>query len=123
MDENKMRHSWNRILRNAALIAGSYAAVRTAIAFSRRYDFRNRLVVITGGSRGLGLLLARQLADEGAALVLCARDEEELTIAANELRERATFVATYNCDLSAPDEIAQLFARIRRQIGSVDVLI
>jgi short-subunit dehydrogenase len=67
--------------------------------------------------------LARQLADEGAALVLCARDEEELAVAADELRERATFIATYTCDLSGPDEIAVLFARIRREIGSVDVLI
>jgi short-subunit dehydrogenase len=115
--------SWNRVLTNAALIAGSYAALRTAIAFSRRYDFRNRLVVITGGSRGLGLVLARQLADEGAALVLCARDDEELAVAGQELRERATFVATYTCDLSAPDEIGKLFAQVRRQIGSVDVLI
>ncbi len=118
-----MRRSWNRVLGNAALIAASYAAIRTALAFSRRYDFHNRLVVITGGSRGLGLLLARQLADEGAALVLCARDGEELAAAANELRQRASFVATYTCDLSQPDEIAKLFARIRREIGSVDVLI
>src|SRR4051794_14414271 len=107
----KMPYSWNRILRNGAVIAGSYAALRTAIAFSRRYDFRNRLVVITGGSRGLGLLLARQLADEGAALVLCARVAEELAAAAQELRKRAPFVASYTCDLSVPHEIAKLFAR------------
>ena len=118
-----MRHSWNRFVRNAALVAGSYAAWRTALALSRRYDFQNRLVVITGGSRGLGLLMARQLADEGAALVLCARDDEELAVAADELRERASFVATYTSDLSDRDDIAKLFARIRREIGSVDVLI
>jgi len=89
----------------------------------RRYDFQNRLVVITGGSRGLGLLLARQLAEEGAALVLCAREDEELAKAAEELRQRASFVATYPCDLTDADDIAKLFARIRREIGSVDVLI
>jgi short-subunit dehydrogenase len=118
-----MRHSWNRSVRNAAIVAGSYAAWRTALALSRRYEFQNRLVVITGGSRGLGLLMARQLANEGAALVLCARDDEELAVAAEELRERASFVATYTSDLSDPDDIAKLFARIRREIGSVDVLI
>src|SRR5215212_9424294 len=118
-----MRHSRNRLLAKAALVAGSYAAVRAGLAWSRRYDFHNRLVVITGGSRGLGLVLARQLADEGAALVLCARDSEELAVAANELRQRASFVTTYTCDLADPDEIAKLFARIRREIGSVDVLI
>jgi len=118
-----MRYSLNRVLLNAALIAGSYAGVRAAIALSRRYDFQNRLVVITGGSRGLGLVLARRLADDGAALVLCARDDQELAVAAEELRERTSFVATYTCDLSDADDIAQLFAQIRRQIGSVDVLI
>jgi short-subunit dehydrogenase len=118
-----MGRSWKRMLRNAAIVAGSYAAIRTALALSRRYDFQNRLVIITGGSRGLGLVLARQLADEGAALVLCARDDEELALAADELRQRSSFVATYACDLSQPDEIATLFARIRREVGSVDVLI
>jgi len=118
-----MPHSWNRIAGKAALVAGSYAAIRAAIALSRRYNFENRLVVITGGSRGLGLVIARQLADEGAALVLCARDDEELAVAAEELRERASFVATYTSDLSDADDIAKLFARIRREIGSVDVLI
>ena len=118
-----MRNSWRRILIKAACLAGAYAATRTAIAVSRRYDFRNRLVVITGGSRGLGLVLARRLADEGAALVLCARDRDELAVAAKELSRRATFVGTYVCDLSQAVEIDNLFARIRREIGSVDVLI
>jgi NAD(P)-dependent dehydrogenase (short-subunit alcohol dehydrogenase family) len=87
------------------------------------YDFQNRLVVITGGSRGLGLLLARHLADAGAALVICARDDEELASAEEELRERAPFVAAYACDLTRPGEIAELFNRIRREVGSIDVLI
>ena len=113
----------SRLIRNLALAAGAYVAVRSAIAFSRRYDFRNRLVVITGGSRGLGLVLARQLADAGAALVLCARDEEELAAAAADLRTRGPFVATYACDLSRASDITDMFRRIRREVGSVDVLI
>src|SRR3954468_12126690 len=106
-----MNSACSRLIRNVAITAGAYAAVRAGLAFSRRYNFRNRLVVITGASRGLGLVLARQLADEGAALVLCARDPEELVVAAEELRQRAPFVATYTCDLSHADEIASLFAR------------
>ncbi len=56
----------------AAITAGAYVAAKSTLAFLRRYDFRDRVIVITGGSRGLGLVLARQLADEGAFLVLCA---------------------------------------------------
>src|SRR4051794_29442953 len=88
---------WTRVLTGSAVVAGAYAATRGALAMSRRYSFRDRLVVITGGSRGLGLLLARRLADEGAYLVLCARDAEELAAAERELKDRAPFVATYEC--------------------------
>lgn len=118
-----MAYSTKRLLSHAALVAGAYGVVRAGIAAARHYDFRNRLVVITGGSRGLGLVLARRFADEGAALVLCARDGEELAAAAKELRGRAPFVATYVCDLANRSEIGQLFDRIRREIGSVDVLV
>ena len=107
----------------AAAGAAAYAAARTALAWNRRYEFENRLVVITGGSRGLGLLLARQLAEEGAALVICARDAEELAHAVAELEDRAPFVAAYPCDLTQPYEISNLFDRVRREVGSIDVLI
>ena len=50
-----------------------------------RYSFRNKLVVITGGSRGLGLAMAREFARDGAQLALLARDGEELHRAAAEL--------------------------------------
>src|SRR3954447_7055222 len=114
---------WPGVLTGSALLLGGYAAMRGALALSRRYSFRDRLVVITGGSRGLGLLMARQLAYEGAYLVLCARDPEELAVVEQELKDRAPFVATYVCDLADPNEIAKFFEKIRREIGSVDVLI
>ncbi len=118
-----MRDTTRHILLSALLTGGAYAATRAAIAFSRRYDFQNRLVVITGGSRGLGLLLARRLAREGAALVICARDGDELDQAASELRPHAPFVGAYVCDLTQPADIQSLFERIHREVGSVDVLI
>ena len=112
-----------RALISAALGAGAYALARATMASMRRYDFQNRLVVITGGSRGLGLLLARQLADEGAALVICGRDHKELAAALDELQHCASYVAAYECDLAQPYEITRLFERIHREVGSVDVLI
>src|SRR3954453_3410633 len=106
-----------------AVAGGAYLATKAAVAFSRRYDFRDKVVVITGGSRGLGLVLARRLAEEGAFLVLCARDVAELDEAVQDLRSRTQFVEAYACDLTQPVEIGQLFQRIRREIGAVDVLI
>jgi NAD(P)-dependent dehydrogenase (short-subunit alcohol dehydrogenase family) len=113
----------NNWLKWGAVAGGAYLATKAAVAYSRRYDFRNRVVVITGGSRGLGLVLARRLADEGAFLVLCARDVSELDEAVQDLRTRTEFVEAYACDLTKPVEIGELFQRIRREIGSVDVLI
>ena len=110
-------------LKCGAMLATAYGATRMAASWLRRYDFRNRLVAITGGSRGLGLLLARHLANEGASLVICARDDEELASAESELRGRAPFVASFACDLTQPADITHLFDRIRHEVGSVDVLI
>src|SRR5688572_20318640 len=68
-------------------------ALMLAQAWRRRdnYDFGTRSVVITGGSRGLGLVMAREFADEGARLTLIARDEQELARAADDIRTRQPF--------------------------------
>ena len=51
------------------------------------YSFTNKTVVITGGSRGLGLTIARRIAAEGGRVALLARDEDELARACDELRK------------------------------------
>ena len=90
----------------------------------RRYSFRGRTVVITGGSRGLGLAMARQLADEGARLWLIARSPQALHEAAEELRARgAMFVETIAADIRREDEIDGAVERILRGGDVVDVLI
>jgi hypothetical protein len=53
-------------------------AVAKVLRRLRVIDFRNRVALVTGGSRGLGLLLARELAEHGAQVVLVARDKAEL---------------------------------------------
>ena len=62
-----------------AASVGTWLAIR---ALRSRYDLRGKVVLITGGSRGLGLILARHMVDEGAKLAICARDPEELDRAA-----------------------------------------
>src|SRR4051812_37124688 len=77
----------------AALVAGRLARARHAI------DFEGRIVVITGGSRGLGLVMARMFVDEGARVVLLARDLGELARAGAELEARGGEVMTLRCDV------------------------
>jgi short-subunit dehydrogenase len=90
----------------------------------RRYSFRNRTVVITGGSRGLGLEIGRQLADEGARLWLVARSADALRDAADELRARgAAFVETIAADLREEHDIDRVVDRVLHGGDVVDVLI
>jgi hypothetical protein len=81
--------------------AGAFARVKR---MSRRLDFAGRSVLITGGSRGLGLLVARQLAGEGASLTIAARDRSELDVARTELETSGADVSSVVCDIGVPSE-------------------
>jgi NAD(P)-dependent dehydrogenase (short-subunit alcohol dehydrogenase family) len=107
--------------------AAGLGAVVLARAWRRseRYDFTGKSVVITGGSRGLGLVLARQLADEGARLTLVARDAEALARAQEDIRVRQPFaeVLTIAADVRRHDTAGQVIARTLERFGRIDVLI
>lgn len=83
-----------------------------------------KVAVITGGSAGIGLAIARGLAAEGAHVALCARDAARLTAAADQIRDefgvRATAVPA---DLSAPDAADRLAAAVTSEFGGADLLI
>ncbi len=89
----------------------------------RWYDLENRVVVITGGSRGLGLELARRFGDEHARIAICARDEAELAEAAAELRRRNVDVLAEPCDVTDADQVARCVGQIRERFGRIDVLV
>jgi hypothetical protein len=78
--------------RNGLLLAtagvGLCLAARSLVRRSRWMDLRGRAVLITGGSRGLGLLMAREFVQQGARVAICARDGEELDRAAADLTRR-----------------------------------
>jgi NAD(P)-dependent dehydrogenase (short-subunit alcohol dehydrogenase family) len=110
----------NRLLLLAALGVGGYLAYR---ALKPRYQFRGRHVLITGGSRGLGLVLARQLAAAGARLTLCSRDANELLRADDDLSERGVKPLAVPCDVTDRDRVRELVAVARRVNGPIDVLV
>jgi NAD(P)-dependent dehydrogenase (short-subunit alcohol dehydrogenase family) len=94
-----------------------------AAALRPKRSFAGSVVLITGGSRGLGLELARQLARENARLVLCARSLEELERAGAEVAGLGAEVLILPCDISRPDEVSALIQGVRRHYGRLDVLI
>ncbi len=102
---------------------GAWTLTRAFLAQKRRIDFAQKNVIITGGSRGLGLEMARLLAREGANVAICARDEDELDRAASELRQYGTDVYTEACDLTDKAQIDRFVENVRQALGPVDVLI
>lgn len=102
---------------------GTALAVRHSQRTRRRFDFLGKTVVVTGGARGLGLVLARQLAREGARLAICSRTQAQLDAAEAELQVYNVPVLAYRCDLTDAAQRDAFFAAVRTTLGPVDVLI
>ena len=110
-----------------AVGAAGVGALIMARAWRAReaYDFNGKSVVITGGSRGLGLVMARELAGEGARLTLIARDDAELQRAAEDIKTREPFaeVLTAVADVRKRYEAERAIGQTLERFGTVDVLV
>jgi NAD(P)-dependent dehydrogenase (short-subunit alcohol dehydrogenase family) len=103
---------------------GAACAARALVRWNRSITLDGKVVVITGGSRGLGLVLARELASQGAKLALCARDSAELERASRELVEAfGADVLAVPCDVTAPDQVEDFIQYVVDHYGRIDVLI
>ncbi len=104
--------------------AGAGAMVGVACAARRgRYDFAGKVVVITGGSRGLGLVMARRFAAEGAKLALLARGTAELHRAADELHAGGADVFAVTCDVTRQSLVEDAIGQVVRHFGGIDVVV
>ena len=90
---------------------------------SRGEGFEGKVVLITGGSRGLGLVLARRFAGEGAHVSICARDPRELELARRDLEHRGARVLAVSCDVSRRAEVEEWVRQTRAELGPPDVLV
>lgn len=102
--------------------AGLYTARRLFLA-PRRFDFRGAATLVTGGSRGLGLVLARELGARGARVAICARDRDELERAEQDLAGRGYEVLALPCDVTDREQVDDMIARVLTAWGRLDVLI
>ncbi len=82
-----------------------------------------RRAVVTGGSKGIGLAVARELAAEGASVAICARNPGEVRAAANELMALGGTVHTSVTDVTRPDEVAAFIAGAAAALGGIDILV
>jgi len=85
-------------------------------------NFKDKTVIITGGSEGVGAATARAFANAGANLVLAARGKKKLERIADELRAR-TQVEIFAMDVADPDACADLFKKAQFEFGSIHILV
>jgi NAD(P)-dependent dehydrogenase (short-subunit alcohol dehydrogenase family) len=109
--------------RTLPFVAGAaWASIAARRALAPRW-FRGKVVAITGGSRGLGLLLAREAARNGARLAICARDSAEVERAIAELGDNGTQVLGVACDVGDEAQARAFIEAALRRFGRIDALL
>jgi short-subunit dehydrogenase len=109
-----------------AIAATGLAAGLVAKTFydrSKERPISGDVVLVTGGSRGLGLALAQRFAREGCRIAICARDNEELARAREDLAKRGVHVLAIHCDVTRRSEVEEMIAEVTRHFGRIDILV
>jgi len=84
---------------------------------------RIRVAVVTGGNKGIGLEICRQLAAQGLRVVLTSRDERKGHAAAKALSKAGGEIGFHPLDVTDPAQIARLAEWVERELGGADVLV
>lgn len=87
----------------------------------KEQDFKNKIVVITGASAGLGRAMVREFAHHGATLALLARGKDGLNAAVNEVEQAGGSAKAYLTDVSDPEQVEAAAQAIEKDLGPVDV--
>ena len=84
---------------------------------------REKVVLVTGASRGIGRAIAEAFADEGCRLCICARGRQTLEEAAGALRRRGAEVLAVAADVTQPDQVERVVQAALEHYGRIDVLV
>ncbi|HYD79276.1 MAG TPA: SDR family oxidoreductase [Paucimonas sp.] len=88
-----------------------------------RGQVAGKVVLVTGGSSGIGLAAAHKLAEAGAITIICGRDEDKLAQAKKEINDRGFDVVTYSVDVANMEDCDRFVKLLIENHGGVDVLI
>src|SRR5437868_9881909 len=111
------------VMQTAATVMAGAVSFAVARRIVGRINLQGRSALITGGSRGLGLAIARELGRLGAHVTVAARDEAELDAAREDLDARGIGVSTIVCDLADRAAAGQLVEQVVADRGRLDVLV
>src|SRR6266478_9185443 len=103
-------------------------AARAPPAFSRwrdmgireLFELKGKVALVTGGSRGLGLQIAKGLGEMGAKIAISARKAAELEEAKADLKKHGIDALTVTNDLSKPDQVPVLVEAVVKQYGGIN---
>ncbi len=116
------RRGWARKFR-----WGAGAAVLGWWGLARRRPRRSLLdgeaALVTGGSRGLGLMIARELAARGCRVAICARDSNELQSAVRSLRDEGLDALAITCDVADTSQVERALGEVVEHFGAIDLLV
>lgn len=107
----------------AATAVGAAVLIRNLKNRQPDRSFLGQVVLITGGSKGLGLQMAREFGRRGARLAICARDAAELDRAKEDLERRGYEVLPVTCDVTSEPQVHALVRQVIARYSRVDVLV
>ena len=88
-----------------------------------KLGLEGRRALVTGGSKGIGAAIARELVGEGVRVAICARNEDEVLATAAELRSDGAVVHAQRADVTDPEQIRDFVARSAEELGGIDFLV
>lgn len=106
-----------------AAATGAAAVVAVRLRRARAMDVAGKVVLVTGGSRGLGLTIAREFAARGARIALCARNGEQVDQAVAELRHAGRTAWGAACDVRDPGQTRAFVDEVIETYGRLDVVV
>ncbi len=84
------------------------------------FNFEGKVVLVNGGSRGIGLAIAKGFAEHGASVIVSSRKQEGVDAAAAEIGGKSVAIA---CHVGKTDQVTALFERVEKDYGRLDVLV
>lgn len=97
--------------------------IRTLIHFFNKMPLKGKVVLITGGSRGIGLCLANRIAQENATVIICARSNEELDEVKRKIKSEGKVIHSFVCDVTNQQQVSQMVQMVHDCFGKIDLLI
>src|SRR5438132_12978495 len=90
---------------------------------TKLFDLNGKVAIVTGGNGGIGLGMARGLADAGANVAVVGRNEQKSKAAVAELAARGVHAIAVATDVTDKEAVGRMVERVRSELGRIDILV